>query len=55
MEFLIFLGAVLVIVLCVYIAKEFEHIATLKGHPEKKYFWWSLFLGVVGCRLSENY
>ena len=48
MEFLILLGAVLLIVLAVAVAKEFWRIALMKGNPEKRYFWWSLFLGIVG-------
>lgn len=48
MGFLIFLLSVGLIVLDVYIAKEFSLIAELKGyHTEsRKYFWWCVFLGL---------
>ena len=48
MEFLIFLGALGVIVLQICIANEFQRIADMKGHTEKRYFWWSLLFGPVG-------
>ena len=48
MEVLILLGAALIIVLAVAVAKEFERIAAMKGYPEKRYFWWSLFLSFAG-------
>ena len=52
MDFLILLGilvaAGLLIYLLICIAKEFQHIAAMKGHPEKRWFWWTLFLGMIG-------
>lgn len=48
MEFLIFLGSVLTIILAFAIAKEFERIAEMKGYEEKRYFWWSFLLTVAG-------
>lgn len=31
-----------------FAAWEFENIAKMKGHPEKKYFWWCFLVGFVG-------
>lgn len=42
------LGLAIVIVIWVYVAKEFQHIAALKGHDESKYFWWTFLLGIIG-------
>lgn len=39
---------VLGIVIAWFAAKEFYEIATMKGYPEKKYFWWCFFVGLVG-------
>lgn len=39
------------IVLAYFIAKEFERIAAMKGHQEKKYFWWTFLLGAVGVAM----
>ena len=48
MEALIIMGAILVIVLMIFVAQAFQDIAEMKGHSERKYFWWTLFLGVIG-------
>ena len=48
MEGLIFLGAIAVIILWVYVAKEFRRIAAMKGHDEARYFWWTFLVGPVG-------
>ena len=48
MEALIILGAILLIVLMIFVAQAFQDIAEMKGHSSKKYFWWTLFLSVVG-------
>lgn len=48
MEALIFLGSIAVIVLWVFVAREFRKIAAMKGHDEAKYFWWTFFMGPVG-------
>ena len=32
----------------VFAAKEFQQIATMKGHPENKYFWCCFWLGAIG-------
>ena len=44
----IILGAVAFIILWYFVAKEFEQIAAMKGHPETKYFWWTFLMGAVG-------
>ena len=36
------------LVLNYFIAKQFHQIAIQKGHPQRKYFWWSFWLGLVG-------
>lgn len=36
------------IAVVIFISKEFEHIAVLKGHDGRRYFWWTFFLGPVG-------
>ncbi|MBQ3275547.1 MAG: hypothetical protein IJH47_00630 [Oscillospiraceae bacterium] len=46
---LLALAVVVALIYLVYrIAKEFERIARIKGHTEKRFFWYSFFLGVVG-------
>lgn len=46
--FLILAALALFVLLEWYIAKEFHNIAKMKGHWEKKYFWWCFWLGAVG-------
>lgn len=29
-------------------AEHFYEIAKMKGHPEKKYFWWCFWIGMIG-------
>ena len=48
MEVFYFIGAVVGIIVCASVASEFRRIATMKGHDEAKYFWWTFFLGPVG-------
>ena len=36
------------IAVIIFVAKEFEHIADMKGHDGRRYFWWTFFLGPVG-------
>ena len=31
-----------------FAAKQFHEIAKMKGHPEKKYFWWCFWIGMIG-------
>ncbi len=55
MEGLLVLGILVVAGLLVWlqicVAKEFQRIAAMKGHTEKCYFWWTLFLGMVGMMM----
>lgn len=55
MDALIILGSLIVLGLLIWllvsIAREFQRIAAMKGHPEKRYFWWTLFLGMVGMMM----
>lgn len=41
---------VLAVVLVInwFAAKQFHEIAKMKGHPEKKYFWWCFWFGIAG-------
>lgn len=48
MLFLELLLCAALIVLAWYVAKEFERIAQKKGHYEKRYFWWSFLVGILG-------
>ena len=48
MEGLIILGAVALIVLWYFVAKEFRRIAAMKGHDEARYFWWTFLFSIVG-------
>jgi hypothetical protein len=47
----ILVAAGLLIWLQICVAKEFQRIAVMKGHTEKSYFWWTLFLGMVGMMM----
>ena len=29
-------------------AKQFHEIAKMKAHPEKKFFWWCFWIGMIG-------
>lgn len=48
MTFLIVLGAILMIFVWVYIAKQFEEIAEEKGFSGKRYFWIPFLFGIIG-------
>ena len=52
MEALLILLAMAVAAAIIYliyrIAKEFERIAIMKGHTEKRFFWYSFLLGAIG-------
>lgn len=49
MKAFIILASVVVAIFVDYdIAKEFQRIAEMKGHYDKKYFWWSFGLGLIG-------
>lgn len=45
-EFLFFL--LLGVVIAWFAAREFYKIAVMKGHPQKRYFWWCFLVGFVG-------
>lgn len=51
MKVLAVLGAVVGIIVWVFVAVEFSNIAELKGHDGSKYLWWTLFLGPVGMMM----
>lgn len=36
------------IIAWVFAAKEFQHIAEMKGYDGSKYFWWTLFFTFAG-------
>lgn len=46
-----FLCIVVSLVLWYFIGKEFMHIAEMKGHWEKKYFWWTFLCGFIGVAM----
>lgn len=48
MWFLVLLILIGVLVLWWYIAKEFARIAEMKGYTDKRYFWWTFWLGLIG-------
>ena len=47
----IFVGAIAYLILAGYIAKVFQDIAQVKGHEERRYFWWIFLLGPVGMMM----
>lgn len=51
MEFLIFLGAVLIIVINWYLGEQFYAAANAKGHSSRKYFWISFLIPTAGYLL----
>ena len=44
-------GILVVLIIQYFIAKEFQRIAEMKGHHEKRYFWITFFLWIVGMLL----
>lgn len=48
---LIILGAIVVIAVAYFAAKEFKSIAEMKGHDPERYFWWCFFVGIVGMMM----
>lgn len=49
MEILYFLVTVVLVLLVNYlIAREYQRIATQKGFPGWRYFWWCFLMGIVG-------
>lgn len=49
MGFFVFLGIVIGIVIAFIVASEFASTANEKGYDGTKYFWYTLFLGIVGA------
>lgn len=37
-----------IVVLYWFVGKQFYAIAKMKGHPQKKYFWWCFWAGIIG-------
>lgn len=50
MEFVIVGLLVLVIIIAIdwFAAKTMYEIAVMKGHPQKKYFWWCFWMAMFG-------
>ena len=50
MEFVIVGLLVLAIIIAIdwFAAKAMYEIAVMKGHPEKKYFWWCFWMAMFG-------
>lgn len=46
-----FIGIIVALIIQYFIAREFQRIAELKGHYEKRYFWITFFLWIVGMLL----
>ena len=42
------IGCILVLVVFWFAAEEFYKIAVMKGHSERKYFWWSFLTPPLG-------
>lgn len=40
-----------VVALAYFVGKEFESIAAMKGHCERKYFWWAFLTGAIGIAM----
>ena len=51
MEFLVIVICVCIILLFGLVANEFYKIACLKGYEDKKYFWLSFLLTIIGYLL----
>lgn len=45
------IGIIVVLIIQYFIAREFQRIAEMKGHYEKRYFWITFFLWIVGMLL----
>ena len=48
MILLCILGLAVILFVDYLIAKEFQRIAAMKGHDEKRYFWWTFLTGPLG-------
>lgn len=47
-SFLLLLLVLVPFIIAWFAAKEFYEIAKMKGHFEKKYFWWCFWIGMIG-------
>lgn len=45
---LIVLSVIVGLIIAFFVAARFEALAEAKGHPGKRYFWLTFFLGVIG-------
>ena len=45
------IGSIAVLLIQYFVAREFQRIAEMKGHHEKRYFWITFFLWIVGMLL----
>ena len=48
MKILIFAAVIIGIIVDYYVACEFQHIAMEKGFSDRKYFWYTFLLGMIG-------
>ena len=46
------IGSIAVLLIQYFVAREFQRIAEMKGHHEKRYFWITFFLWIVGMLLN---
>lgn len=51
MEFVFILIGIAALAFLCLIAKEFANVAKEKGYSQKKYFWYSFLLGIIGYLL----
>ncbi len=51
MGLLIFIGALLLLVLLYAVGNEFQRIAEMKGHTDKKYLWWTFLFPLAGMAM----
>lgn len=47
-KILIFAAVIIGIIVDYYVACEFQHIAMEKGFSDRKYFWYTFLLGMIG-------
>ena len=45
------IGSIAVLLIQYFVAREFQRIAEMKGHHEKRYFWITFFFWIVGMLL----
>ena len=46
-------GGIIILLIAYFSALEFQTIAEMKGHSEKKYSWWSFLVGFVGMLMVQ--